>query len=168
MSFKTSPVASGEPVCDFGNMDDGGGVGMVVMLCRRATRPSFRRTAGEDWGEHRGELHESRANPPPMWGGGRQARCFIVPAFSFANGRESDSVLEVDLKLALESFRRGLNSALPSASGDGVVDDCVVASESLVRDEVVMVALALVPRAALAIVTQVSGGGGGGKSSGRC
>ena len=57
---------------------------------------------------------------------------------------------------------------MASVSGDGVVEDCVVASESLVREEVVMVALVLVHLAELAIVTQVSGGGGGGKSSGRC
>lgn len=40
-----------------------------------------------------------------MYSCARPALCFIVPAFSLANGNESDSVLELDLKLASDPLR---------------------------------------------------------------
>lgn len=55
----------------------------------------MRRSAGEERGEEWGELRVSNTVKP---GWGRQARCLMVPAFSFANGNDSESVLEVDCK----------------------------------------------------------------------
>jgi hypothetical protein len=40
-----------------------------------------------------------------MYSCARLALCFMVPAFSLANGNESDSVLELDLKLASDPLR---------------------------------------------------------------
>lgn len=47
------------------------------------------------------------AATPGRAGCGLVARCLIVPAFSLANGIESDSVLEVDLKLASDPCLAG-------------------------------------------------------------